>query len=94
MLVELGLLPPKLCIENTNRDAHTERRVCVCVCCVCVCVQLCSEESLYVLQGHTAFTTYRVQRSYGCGWEGGLGQSPVPACAVACLESLAVIPLE
>ena len=61
---------------------------------VCVCVQLCSEESLYVLQGHTAFTTYRVQRSYGCGWEGGLGQSPVPACAVACLESLAVIPLE
>ena len=36
----------------------------------------------------------RVQRSYGCGWEGGLGQSPVPACAVACLESLAVIPLE
>ena len=62
--------------------------------CVCECVQLCSEESLYVLQGHTAFTTYRVQRSYGCGWEGGLGQSPVPACAVACLESLAVIPLE
>ena len=70
-------------------------RVCVCVCvCLCVCVQLCSEEPDSMMQGHAAFTAYRVQRSYGCGWEGGLGQSPVPACAVACLESFAVIPLE
>ena len=52
--------------------------------CVCVCVQLCSEEPDSMMQGHTAFKT--VQRSYGCG--------PVLACAVACLESLAVIPLE
>ena len=73
---------------------YVRERVCVRACgCVCACVCVCPA-SLYVLQGHTAFTTYRVQRSYGCGWEGGLGQSPVPACAVACLESLAVIPLE
>ena len=45
--------------------------VCVFVCvCVCFSSTLTPFPAVMRKQGHTAFSTYRVQRSYSCKWEG------------------------